>query len=79
MRCNFRFLLSSPIWTIPTLWRQAEGAGLVQPGEEKALQGDLVAAFQYLKGDYKQEGNQFLTQVDSDRTKGNGFKLKGGR
>jgi len=36
-------------------------------------------AFQYLKGDYKQEGNQLFTQVDSDRTRGNIFKLKEGR
>ena len=28
----------------PLLQRQAEGAGLVQPGEKK---GDLIAAFQY--------------------------------
>ena len=31
---------------------------------------------QYLKGDYKQEGNELLKQVCSDRTRGNGFKLK---
>jgi len=41
---------------------------------------DLLAAFQYLKGVYKHEGKHFfLTQVDSDRTRGNGFKLKEGR
>ena len=37
---------------------------------------DLIAAFRYLKGVYKHEGNQFLTQVDSDRTKRNHLKLK---
>jgi len=26
--------------------------------EKKRLWGNLIAAFQYLKGDYKQEGNQ---------------------
>lgn len=31
----------------------------------------------YLKGAYKQEGNQPFTQIDSDRTRGNSFKLKG--
>ena len=35
--------------------------------------------FQYLKGAYKQEGDQLFTRVDSDRTRGNGFKLKDGR
>ena len=46
---------------------------------EKRLRGDLIAAFQYLKGDYKQEENQLLAWVDSDKTKGKGFKFKDGR
>ena len=33
-------------------------------------------AFQYLKGAYKQEGDQLFMRVDSDRTGGNGFKLR---
>ena len=36
-------------------------------------------AFRYLKGVYKHEGNQLFTRVDSDRTRGNGFKQKEGR
>ena len=36
-------------------------------------------AFQYLKGVYKQEGEWLFTRVDSDRTRGNGFKLRHGR
>ena len=43
------------------------------------LQGDLITTFQYLKGDYKKKGKQLFTWVDSDRTRGNGFKLKEGR
>ena len=35
--------------------------------------------FQYLKGVYKQEGYQLFRRVDSDRTRGNGFKLKEGK
>ena len=35
--------------------------------------------FQYLKGVCKQEGEQLLTRVDSDRTRGNGFKPRQGR
>ena len=40
---------------------------------------DVTVIFQYLKGASKQERDQLFTQVDSDRTKGNGFKLKEGR
>lgn len=32
-------------------------------------------AFQYLKGNHEQ-GSQLFTQVDRDRTMGNGYKLK---
>jgi len=33
-------------------------------------------AFHYLKGVYKQEGKWLFMSVDSDRTRGNGFKLR---
>ena len=36
-------------------------------------------AFQYWKGAYKQEGEWLFMRVDSDRTRGNGFKLRQGR
>ena len=36
-------------------------------------------AFQYLKGAYKQEGERLFMRADSDRTRGNGFKLRQGR
>ncbi|KAK4816211.1 LOW QUALITY PROTEIN: hypothetical protein QYF61_013449 [Mycteria americana] len=48
--------------------------GLFSP-EKRRLWGHLIAAFQYLKGAYnKDEG-----RACSDRTRGNGFKLKEGR
>ena len=41
--------------------------------EKRRLWAELIPA---LKGVYKQEGEQLFTWVDSDRTRGNGFKLK---
>ena len=40
---------------------------------------DFTAAFKCLKGAYRQEREQLFTQCDSDRTWGNGFKLKKGK
>lgn len=44
--------------------------------KKRKLQGDLITDFQYLNGNYKQEGYQLFTWVDIDRTKENGFKLE---
>ncbi|KFQ19364.1 hypothetical protein N332_12687, partial [Mesitornis unicolor] len=47
--------------------------------EKRRLWGDLIAAFQYLKGSYKKVGEELFTRADSDRMRGNGFKLEEGR
>jgi len=47
--------------------------------EKRRLWGDLLAAFQYLKGAYRKDGEGLFTRVCIDRTRGNGCKLKEGR
>ncbi|GAB0205779.1 hypothetical protein GRJ2_003043500 [Grus japonensis] len=47
--------------------------------EKKRLQGDLIAAFQYLKGACKRAGEGLFTKACSDRTRDNGLKLKESR
>jgi len=47
--------------------------------EKRRLRGDLIAAFQYLKGAYGKDGEGLFTRLCSDRTKGKSFKLKEGR
>jgi len=47
--------------------------------EKGRLRGDLIAASQYLKGAYRKDGEGLFTRVCSERTRGNGFKLKEGR
>ena len=46
--------------------------------EKRRLQGDLIVAFQYLKGAYKLEGERLFLRVDSGRTRRNGLKLRQG-
>ena len=43
--------------------------GLFRLGKRR-LHGDFIAAFQCLKGAYKQEGERLFTRVDSNRTRG---------
>ncbi|GAB0181509.1 hypothetical protein GRJ2_000616200 [Grus japonensis] len=47
--------------------------------EKRRLQGDLIAAFQYLKGLIKKDGNKLFSRACCDRTRDNVFKLKEGR
>ena len=44
--------------------------------EKRRLWGDLIAAFQYLNGAYKKDGDRFFSRACCDRTRGNSFKLK---
>ena len=44
--------------------------------EKRRLWGDHTVAFQYLKGAYKQEGEQLFMRMAGDWTRGNSFKLR---
>ena len=45
--------------------------------EKRRLQGYPIAAFQFLKGGCKKEGDRIFSRVCCDRTRGNGFGLRG--
>jgi len=47
--------------------------------EKGRLWGHIIEAFQYLKGACKKDGEKLFSRACSDRTRGNGFKLKEGR
>jgi len=44
--------------------------------EKRRLWGDLIAAFQYLKGTYKKDADRLFSRNCCERTRANGFKLK---
>ncbi|PKU39293.1 hypothetical protein llap_10406 [Limosa lapponica baueri] len=44
--------------------------------EKRRLRGELIATFQYLKGAYKRDGEGLFLREWSNRTRGNGLKVK---
>ena len=47
--------------------------------EKRRLRGDLLSGLPVLKGGYRKDGEGCFTRACSDRTRGNGCKLKEGR
>jgi len=58
----------------PLCWEEGLGELRLFSLEKRRRWGDLIVAFQYLKGASKKVGDRLFTRACCDRTRGNGFK-----
>ncbi|CAM4591608.1 unnamed protein product [Lepidochelys kempii] len=47
--------------------------------QKRRMRGDLIAAFNYLRGGSREDGSRLFSVVEEDRTRDNGLKLQWGR
>ncbi|CAM5145727.1 unnamed protein product [Natator depressus] len=47
--------------------------------QKRRMRGNLIAAFNYLRGGSKEDGSRLFSVVEDDRTRSNGLKLQWGR
>ncbi|CAM5110091.1 unnamed protein product [Eretmochelys imbricata] len=47
--------------------------------QKRRMRGDLIAAFNYLRGGSREDGSRLFSVVEEDRTRSNGLKLQWGR
>nr|XP_048691084.1 uncharacterized protein LOC125629727 [Caretta caretta]XP_048691086.1 uncharacterized protein LOC125629727 [Caretta caretta] len=47
--------------------------------QKRRMRGDLIAAFNYLRGGSREDGSRQFSVVEEDRTRSNGLKLQWGR
>ncbi|CAM4552355.1 unnamed protein product [Lepidochelys olivacea] len=47
--------------------------------QKRRMRGDLIAAFNYLRGGSREDGSRLFSVVEEDRTRSNGLRLQWGR
>ncbi|CAM4696941.1 unnamed protein product [Caretta caretta] len=47
--------------------------------QKRRMRGDLIAAFNYLRGGSREDGSRLFSVVEEDKTRSNGLKLQWGR